>query len=176
LTPELQRFADGVLGHKLQSTQTKCLTLLATVGEKPEWNSRQHSRAHQAIPLPTADFVSKIPMIARLINQFGLDINAVIRPDPNLLADLERRTYNAFHVPEAVGSPYIPAQKDFVLAYKVRSVLGFGGILGPGDLYAVILFSRVPIERKTSELFTAVALDLKLSLRPFVRNVFEAAA
>jgi hypothetical protein len=100
LTPELQRFADGVLGHKLQSTQTKCLTLLATVGEKPEWNSRQHSRAHQAIPLPTADFVSKIPMIARLINQFGLDINAVIRPDPNLLADLERRTYNAFHVPE----------------------------------------------------------------------------
>jgi hypothetical protein len=63
-----------------------------------------------------------------------------------------------------------------VLAYKVRSVLGFGGILGPGDLYAVILFSRVPIERKTSELFTAVALDLKLSLQPFVRNVFEAAA
>jgi hypothetical protein len=177
LTPDLQRFADGVLGHKAESKQMKCLTLLATVGDKPEWNSREHSRGHKSIPLPTVDFVSKIPMIARLINQFGLDINAVVRPDPNLLADLERRTYNAFHVAEAVGSPYIPAQKEFVLAYKVRSVLGFGGMLGgPGDLYAVILFSKVTIEHKTCELFSPVGLDLKLSLQPFVRNVFAAAA
>jgi hypothetical protein len=176
LTPDLQQFADSVLGHRAESTAMKCLTLLATAGEKPEWNARERSHGHKAIPLPTADFVSKMPMIARLISQFGLDINAVIRPDPNLLADLERRTYNAFHVPEAVGSPYIPAQRDFVLAYKVRSVLGFGGILGPGDLYAVILFSKVAIDRKTCELFSGVALDLKLCLQPFVRNVFAAAA
>lgn len=176
LMPDLQRFADDVLGHRAESAQMKCLTLLATVGEKAEWNSRERSHGHKAIPLPTTDFVSKMPMIARLISQFGLDINAVIRPDPNLLADLERRTYNAFHVPEAVGSPYIPAQKDFVLAYKVRSVLGFGGILGPGDLYAVILFSKVAIDRNTCELFSTVALDLKLCLQPFIRKVFAAAA
>jgi hypothetical protein len=176
LTPDLQQFAERMLGHKTQSPEMKCLTLLATAGEKAEWNSRERSLAHQAIPLPTADFVSKIPMIARLISQFGLEIDAVIRPDPNLLADLERRTYNAFYVPEAVGSPYIPAQKEFVLAYRVQSVLGFGGILGPGDLYAVIMFSKVAIDRKTCELFSTIALDLKLSLQPFVRNVFAAAA
>jgi hypothetical protein len=176
LKPDLQEFARAVLGRNPDSKDMKCLTLLATVGEKAEWNSRENSHDHKAIPLPTADFVSKIPMIARLINQFGLDINAVVRPDPNLLADLERRTYNAFYVPEAVGSPYIPAQKDFVLAYKVRSVLGFGGLLSIGDLYAVILFSKVAVARSTCDLFSTVALDLKLSLQQFARNVFAAAA
>jgi hypothetical protein len=176
LTPDLQQFADEILGHKPKSADMKCLTLLATAGEKADWNSRANSQGHKAIPLPTVDFVSRLPMIARLISQFGLDINAVIRPDPNLLADLEHRTYNAFYIPEAVGSPYIPAQRDFVLPYKVRSVLGFGGIFGPGDLYAVILFSKAAIERPVCELFSTIALDLKLSLQPFVRNVFSAAA
>jgi hypothetical protein len=176
LQPDLQTFARDVLGSDPKSQDMRCLTLLATAGEKREWNSRESSHDHRAIPLPTADFVSKIPMIARLINQFGLDINAVVRPDPNLLADLERCTYNAFYVPEAVGSPYIPAQKDFVLAYRVRSVLGFGGLLNIGDLYAAILFSRVPISRQTCDLFSAVALDLKLSLQQFAQRVFVTAA
>ena len=50
-------------------------------------------------------------------------MNAVIRPDPSLLADLEKKEYNTFHVPEAVGSPYIPAQNDFVIPHGVQSVL-----------------------------------------------------
>ena len=45
-------------------------------------------------------------------------------------------------MPEAAGSPYIPAQEDFVQPVGIRSVLGFGGMLPGGDIFVVILFSR----------------------------------
>jgi hypothetical protein len=138
LNNELRTFAQGILGHAPESPDIKCLTLLATTGEKTEWNSRAASAGHKAIPLPNEAFVSQIPMISRLVSQFGLDVKAVIQPDPNLLADLEQQNYNAFHVAEAVGSPYIPAQKDFVVPFGIRSVLGFGGMLATGDLFAAL--------------------------------------
>jgi hypothetical protein len=167
LDPELREFARGILGHPPESDDMKCLTLLATAGERAEWNSRANSVGHKAIPLPSEKFVGQIPMISRLVSQFGLDVNAVIRPDPNLLADLDQRTYNAFHVSEAVGSPYIPAQDDFVIQYGVRSVLGFGGMLSTGDLYAVILFAKTEIPRATSDMAKTLALRVKEVVQPF---------
>lgn len=167
LDAELRGFAQGILGHSPESDDMKCLTLLATRGEKAEWNSRATSVGHKAIPLPSEKFVSQIPMISRLVSQFGLDVHAVIKPDPGLLADLEQKSYNAFHVPEAVGSPYIPAQKDFVIPSGVQSVLGFGGMLSSGDLFAVILFAKVHIPRKTADVANSLALKVKEAVQPF---------
>ena len=172
LDAELRGFAQGILGHAPESEDMKCLTLLGTAGEKTEWNSRSSSSGHKAIPLASESFVAQIPMIARLVSQFGLDVNALIRPDPGLLADLEQKEYNAFHVPEAAGSPYIPAQEDFVIAHGVRSVLGFGGMLATGDLFAVILFAKVPIPRETSDVFKSLAVSVKDAIQPFSGNVF----
>ncbi len=168
LDRELQGFAQGVLGHAPESLDMKCLTLLGTAGEKEEWNSRQLSAGHKAIPLPSADFVSQIPMISRLVSQLGLEVQAMIRPDPSLIVDLEQKSYNAFHVPEAVGSPYIPAQEEFVIPYGVRSVLGFGGVFKTGDLFAVILFSKTPISRETSDRFKSLAVSVKEATQPFL--------
>ncbi len=167
LNGELRGFAQGVLGHPPEAPDMQCLVLLATTGEKPEWNSRKDSAGHKAIPLPNEDFVSQIPMISRLVSQFGLDVKAVIRPDPGLITDLQQKRYNAFHVAEAVGSPYIPAQKDFVVPLGIRSVLGFGGLLATGDLFAVIMFARVRIPRETAHLAKLLALEVKEAVQPF---------
>ncbi len=113
-------------------------------------------------------------MISRLVSQFGLDVNAVIRPDPRLpVVDLERKGYNASHVPEAVGSPYIPAQEDFVIPHGARSVLGFGGMLASGDLLAGILLAKVHIPRETSDVFKPLAVRVKDAIQPFSGNVFS---
>lgn len=61
----------------------------------------------------------------------------------------------------------MPAQEGFVLPYGVRSVLGFGGLLPGGDLFVVILFSRVPISREVADLFRPLALSAKLAVLPF---------
>src|SRR5262249_11030000 len=87
-----------------------------------------------------------------------------------LLVDWEQRTFNVFHVAEAVGSPHIPAQAEFVIPHGVRSVLGFGGMLPSRDLFAVILFSRTPIPRGTAALFRPLALCVQLPLMPFVNG------
>jgi len=177
LEPELRSFAQGVLGHPPESDDMRCLTLLATRGERAEWNSRARSAGHKAIPLPSEDFVSRIPMISRLVSMLGLDVSAVIKPDPGLIADLEQRTYNAFHVPEAVGSPYIPAQKDFVIPFGVQSVLGFGGVLGTGDLYAVIVFAKVHVPREVADRAKSLAKKVKDAVQPFAETrVFATAA
>ncbi|MFL5807816.1 MAG: hypothetical protein ACJ8CR_39560 [Roseiflexaceae bacterium] len=163
----LRTFASGVLGADSLPPATKCLTLLATAGARPEWNARNMSVGHQAIPLASPELVARLPMVARLLKQFGIEIESFLATDPAMLLDLDQQTFNVFYVPDAVGSPIIPAQTDFVIPYGIRSVLGFGGVLPSGDLFAIILFSKVPISRTTAELFKPLALNVKVAVLPF---------
>ena len=150
LSPPLQAIARDSLGNMPATPSMKCLTLLGTAGDQPEWNDRAQSTGHQVIPLPSEGMVTQTPMIAQLIQQLGLTINNVIAPASDMIVDLQERTYNVFHVPQAANSPYIPAQAEFVEPFQVRSVLGFGGILPSGSLMAVILFAKAPISRQTA--------------------------
>jgi two-component system NtrC family sensor kinase len=174
LEPGLQAFVRGVLGARRPRDEMKCLVLLATAGDEPAWNHRRRSRGHQAIPLPSRQIVEQAPMIAQLIRELGLDLDDVVRPRTDLIRGLEGKTYNVFHVPEALGSPYIPAQDGFVRAHGIRSVVGCGGILLSGDFYSLILFSRVSVPADSADRFRNIALDLKLVVSPFAA-VFAAA-
>lgn len=167
LTPELREFADGMMGNNSPSPTMKCLTLLATSGEKPEWNSREASVGHKAIPLVSARLVEQSPMISQLIKQLGLEISNVLEPDPDLLVALEQKTFNVFHLHKAVGNPYIPAQEEFVVPFAIQSILGFGGMLPSGNLFAIIMFSKVQIPNNTAELFKSLALSVKMAVLPF---------
>src|SRR6185503_853085 len=137
LDPGLRDFARARLAENSESPGMRCLVLLATCGERPEWNDRTKSAGHRAIPLPSVKMVDSFPMISQLIRQFGVEIGAVLKPDPAVILHHEQRTYNVFHVPEALGSPCVPAQDDFVVPYRIRSVLGFGGMLPNADLFAI---------------------------------------
>jgi hypothetical protein len=167
LDPELQAFAKTVLQGNTPAASMRCLTLIGTVGDQPAWNSRRTSLEHQAIPLPSIDMIERAPMIAQLIRQFGLDLTDVVQPANDLVRGLVGKTYGVFHVAEAKGSPYIPAQQDFVIKFGIRSVIGFGGSLPSGDLFAVILFARVPVSSETADRFRNLALDVKSGFFPY---------
>ncbi|MFL5508362.1 MAG: hypothetical protein ACJ79J_02100 [Gemmatimonadaceae bacterium] len=167
LAPDLQRFALGVLGTSPSRADIKCLTLMATVGSTGSWNSRYLSRGHRAIPLPSPEIVEKAPMIAQLIKDLGLDISQVIDPSPDIVKELAGKRHGVFHVEHALGSPYIPAQEEFVVRHGVKSVLGFGGMLATGDLFAVILFATVQVPASTAERFRSLALDVKSAFSRF---------
>ncbi|HYE91829.1 MAG TPA: hypothetical protein VEA38_12445 [Terriglobales bacterium] len=176
LTPELQRFAKRVFGTMAISPPEpamKCLTLLATVGDEPAWNDRRRSEGHQAIPLPSPYVVERAPMIAQLIREFGMELSDVVRPAGDVVRALGGKSYGVFHVENAAGSPYIPAQEGFVDRYGIRSVVGFGGLLPMGDLFGVILFSRVHVTIDTADRFRSLALDLKSCLIPYGEGVFQ---
>jgi hypothetical protein len=160
----LQTFASKSLAPVSPRDDMNCLTLLATVGDEPAWNSRHRSRGHQAIPLASPEVVEGAPMIAQLIKQFGMDVREVVRSGDRVVRDLKGRNYGVFYVPKAPGSPYIPAQTEFVLRYGIQSVLGFGGTLVSGDLFALILFSKTPIQEGATEQFRRLAADVRVIL------------
>ena len=170
LDDELQTLARKMLGGVPESPVPKCLVLLGTAGDQPEWNVRKQSMGHQVIPLPSEQIVSSIPMISQLINQLGVDVSWVLPPTPRMMLTGEQKTFNVFHVPDALGSPYIPAQNGFVIPFHIKSVLGFGGLLPSGELFAVILFSRTYIPHETAMLFKPHALAIKAALLPFDRD------
>ncbi len=170
LTPGLQEYASKLLNNQSVNPNLKCLTLLATAGEKPEWNLRQKSSGHKAIPLANKEAIAKIPMISRLIQQLGLDPGQVLEADPNLLTDLEQKMYNVFYVADALGSPYIPAQESFVIPFNIKSVIGFGGLLPSGNMFVVLMFLRVKVPRETIDLLKPLALAVKMTLLPFEQS------
>ena len=170
LDPQSRAVALRALPDAETVPDLRCLTLLATAGDQPEWNQVANSRAHRVIPLPTEAMVERAPMIAQLITQLGGKISNVLRPDPNLLFDTKDATYNLFYVPRAVGSPFIVSQKEFVEAYRIASVLGFGGLLASGDFFAAILFSHIPITSQVADLFKVVGMNLKVAFLPLARR------
>lgn len=160
----LQEFARGTARDVPLTEKTRCLTLLASVGVETEWCARQTSRGHQAIALPSVEAIDRLPMVAQLLSQLGVDTGTIASSEEGLIVDREQRTFNVFWVPEALGSPHIPAQTGFVKPYAVRSVIGFGGVLPDAEIFAAILFSRALITRETAELFKPLALAAKLAL------------
>lgn len=162
LPADLQEFAAATTGKAL-APDTRVLTLIASAGDEAEWNDVTQSKGHRAIALPDADAVERYPMIAQLIAQLGIEVAAVVAPSAGLLVAADRTEYNVFHVEQAAGSASIPAQ-DFVEAYGIRSAVGFGGLLPRGDMYAVVMFSRVPVGRLSAQLFRSIAIGVSLPL------------
>ncbi len=170
LPEDLQAIVAATFPGAASVPELRCLTLMATRGDEPDWNSRLTSRGHRAIPLMSVKMVQQAPMIAQLITQLGLPIANVVRPSRSLLLDQEQTSHNVFFVPRALGSPHIVAQEEFVARYGIESVLGFGGLLASGDLFAVILFSKVAIPPDAADQFRVVGLNLKIAILPFARK------
>jgi hypothetical protein len=161
LDSERQDLVRRALGRQEPDAAMLSLCLVATAGERPEWNHVRGSLRHRVIPLPKGGRWS--PMMTRLVADLGLDPGRV--HDPELVVDLAERTCNIFHVPDARDSPYVPEQQEFVRPYGIRSVLGFGAVLAPMDVYVVIIFSRAPISRGSAGLFRPVSHSVKLALQ-----------
>ncbi|MFO0960550.1 MAG: ATP-binding protein [Isosphaeraceae bacterium] len=192
LPPDLRGDAAGSMGGSgLARPDDPCAVLLGTHGIRPEWSERARSRRRRAVRLASPEASARIPMIRLLARRLGLDTGTRASwadPDPLFLNAGEGAAYDffddgplpgprpsfpdfdVFHVADAAGSPYVADQDAFVREFGIRSVLGFGGLLPGGDLFAVILFGRVPITRAIAELFRPLALCVKIALMPFVNG------
>ena len=174
LEPDLQHYLNAMTAPDVPKEDVPCLTLLGTAGDEDGWNARDRSQWHRAIPMTNKEALSRLPMVSQLVQQLGLELEEVVRIDPDLFLELDQRNYNVFFVEEALDNHAIPAQDSFVVPYGVRSVLGFGGVLPDGSLFAVILFSKRAIKRETADLFASVALSVKLILLSWAGGpVFE---
>ncbi|MGB2926786.1 MAG: response regulator [Limnothrix sp.] len=177
LDADLQQVVQNNLQQEHIADNLKCLTLLATKGEQEAWNYRHKSTGHQAIPLLNQEYINQIPMIAQLLYQLGLDITEILHPTPENLLELSQKEYNAFFVPKALGSPCIPGQNNFVIPYGIESVIALGGVFPSGELFTIILFTKVAITRAIADMFQPLALSIKLAVMPFsYDSIFDSSA
>ncbi len=175
LDPALQALARSVLAADLCTSSVRCLQLLGTRGEKPEWNDVRRSRDHRVIPLRDASIVEKAPMLSRLASQFGLRPEDLVAPDPERIRELVHQRFNVFYVPDACGSPFVPAQESFVVPLGIRTVLGFGGSLPDGAIFAVLLFLRQVVSDEVAQMFQPLALSVKVALLEMAQRSLVAA-
>jgi serine phosphatase RsbU (regulator of sigma subunit) len=161
LPPDLKRYVDQRLGPG--EPPDRCLVLLGTDGDLPEWRDRRASRDHQAIPLSSAEAVSSMPMVSALVDDLGVSMSTFLHGGEGLDVHRLDRDFGVFFVPEARVSQEVPAQ-GFVREHGVESVLGFGGLLPGGDLFSIILFTRTPASPEVVHLFRTVAVAAKLAL------------
>jgi len=168
LDPDLQDFARS--SSDVEPTdELRCLTLMGTAGAEHAWNDRSLSAGHRAIPLPSEEFVERLPMVAQLIRQLGIDIGVVVAPPTGHEARVLAQTFHeVFHVPVAAGSPYLPAQ-DFVAEHGIESAVGFGGIMLAGDFFAVVMFCRVPISDPVARTIKILTQSIRVRFLPFSR-------
>jgi PAS domain S-box-containing protein len=169
LEADLQTFARSRAHGGELPPATPCLTLLGTAGAEPAWNDRRLSRDHRAIPLHDLTALASAPMVYELTRQLGFDEPTVLEPDPIVFHTTAGRAGGVFFVEEASNSPYIPAQ-DFVARFGIRSVVGFGGVLPSGYVFAVILFATVVVEPSAADSFAPLAFAAELALLPFVEK------
>jgi len=170
LDDRLREIATASLRGARAEPGMRCLTLLASAGEKPQWNMISHSQNHQCIPLPSSEGVAGMPMIAQLMQQLGVQLSTFDAGSTGMLMDLDQhQLHNVFYVPEALGNPCIPDQTGFVIPHGIRSVVGFGGSLPGHQMFAVIAFTRSHISRDIAALFGPLSLCTKLAVMQFHR-------
>lgn len=155
------------------SDDTLVLSLLGTAGVAHEWNDRERSEGHLAIPLFDETFVRGMPMLARLLGELGVDLGGLSLDAAIAARRLIGGFNGVFYVADArtavdeQGRRIIPAQ-DFVTTYEIRTVLGTGGAYLGGTIVAIIAFSRSHIERSVAERIATLVTPFKMATRQLV--------
>lgn len=158
--------AGNDVGGAAEDPPGRCLVLLGSDGERAAWRDRRLSRTHQALALTDLPGRRLSPMVAALVDHFGVRPEVFLHGEPPT-SDAVADDFEVFHVPVAQDAAEVPDQ-DFVREHGIASVLGFGGLLPGGEVFAVILFSRAPISPEVAALFRTVAVAAKLALLPGV--------
>jgi two-component system NtrC family sensor kinase len=154
-------FAEGLAksaGHELHD-DTLVLSLLGTMGVEPAWCHRRRSTNHLGIPLVSREFVTRIPMISRLLQQLGIELDWFDRHDTAIVGRTFGLQSGVFYVEDAAqaidreGRNIITAQ-EFVTNYGVRTVYGVGGgYVGTPVFTTIITFCREHVDRARAEDF-----------------------
>jgi hypothetical protein len=162
-----QQFVDRLASAKslTLAPDVPVLSLVGTRGRKPAWNDRRQSAGHVGIPLASTQFIGALPMIARLLSDFGIELHWIERPERGI-STTRSGWSGLFHVPDARESRdqnqrlIIPAQ-DFVAAEDVRTVFGVGGSYPTGTLFAMIFFTCRTLSRELAQRFLPLTTMFK---------------
>jgi hypothetical protein len=147
--------------------KTPVLSLLGTHGRRPEWNDRNRSVRHLAIPLLDRDSVQAAPMIARLLVELEVDLEGLESSGPIKTRMMVGGRNAMFYVPDARTTRdahgRLIIQQDFATKHGVESVFGMGGSYLDGALVLAIVFCAERIDRAVADRYGSFINTFKLA-------------
>ncbi len=152
---------------------TPVLSLIGTHGQEADWCDRRNSKGHVGIPLISSAFVGAIPMISRMLGEFGIPMGFLDSHDTGIIIENIGSAAGLFFVEDAAEATdskgrKIIAMQDFVADYSVKSVFGIGGAYDDGQLLVVVVFCRDAFSRITAEQFLTMANMFKIQTNTLV--------
>lgn len=168
-------FASALVRSDRRLTpETPVLTLLGTRGREPDWNERQSSRGHRAIPLLDRTYVSDAPMIAKLLADLEVDLAGLDDGRPIATRRMLGGDNGTFYVEDAqsacdAANRPIIAARDFVARHRVLTVFGMGGAYLDGTLAVAIFFSTERLTRLAVDRFPSFISIFKMATTPLVQ-------
>lgn len=153
---------------QLIKEKTLVLSLLGTQGIKTEWNKRLNSKGHIGIPLASADFIDRMPMMSRLLKELGVDLNWINSDDTEIVVKKIGSMSGVFYVPDAatttdhIGRKIIAAQ-DFVKTYNIKTVFGLGGSYMGRFFIVTIVFTNESLDKNTVTQYVPIIHSFKAS-------------
>jgi hypothetical protein len=152
----LSRYAElpSELQKMVEPARERWMTLMGTYGIEPAWQHRGQSQGHKALNLGA----DQSPMISAAIYQLGLDVGIQLpKLDINVPVTKTGTVMRYFHIEDAEGSPYIPAQDTFVKPYGIRSVVGIGSGFLSDSAYVMLGFARATLDIEQGQKFAELA-------------------
>jgi hypothetical protein len=130
------------------------MVLMGTYGVEAAWCDRRQSQGHKALNLGA----DQSPMVSAAVYQLGMDVGVKLPPPPHNLAIPEVSLMTRyFHIEQAAGSQYVPAQTPFVVPYDIESVVGIGSNFMSSAAYLLLGFSRVHLPKDDANKFAQLA-------------------
>lgn len=154
---------------ELIKDQTLVLSLLGTYGDKDEWKDRHNSKGHIGIPLVSADFITLIPMISRLLKMLGVPFEWISSTDTGIVTKALGSIFGVFYVPDAKTAVdehnrKIITMQDFVDSSNIKTVFGLaGGYISGVTFVVLIVFTRETVSKYCVEQFMPLINSIKMS-------------
>jgi hypothetical protein len=169
----VQKLAESAGAADDLKAATPVLSLIGTHGQEADWCDRRNSKGHVGIPLISSAFVSAIPMISRMLGEFGVPMGFLDSHDTGIIIENIGSAAGLFFVEDAAEATdsegrKIIAMQDFVADYTVKSVFGIGGAYDGGQLLVVVVFCRDAFSRITAEHFLTLANLFKIQTNALV--------
>lgn len=151
---------------------TTCLVALASNGEidRPVGGPAES----WVVPFTNTAF-AQVPMMPRLLEKVGLDLDAACDTTRAIATLLQQRTFSVYLATDfAADELLIPKaeHRQLVRERGVKSLVALAGVLPTGDVLMLILQARVAVSEEIAELLRPLAVGIKASLIPYSRTIF----
>lgn len=159
---------------ELIKEETLVLSLLGSCGDKEEWKDRSNSKGHVGIPLVSADFITLIPMISRLLKMLRVPLGWISSTDTAIVTKALGSILGVFYVSDAKTAideqgRKIISMQDFVESCDIKTVFGLASSYISGSTFAVfIVFTREDVSKYSAEQFMPLMHSIKISTADLV--------